>query len=111
MADTNAQKKLVCITENSLGQQILDREYWQKLEKPLGWRLWTFTGRQSAEFFTLQNSQGLWDGLSPVTPALRASLLTAFGMGDIVRAEYQAATAPASANIPLAQVVPFPRGK
>ena len=109
MSDANAQKKLVCITQTSVGQQILDREFWQKLEKPLGWRLWSFSGRQSAEFFTMQNSLGQWDGLSSVTPALRASILTALGMGEAVRAERQATAPPV--NIPLAPVVPFPRSK
>lgn len=108
MSDANAQKKLVCITQTSMGQQILDREFWQKLEKPLGWRLWSFSGRQSAEFFTAQNGAGMWDGLSPVTPALRASVLTALGMGEVVRAERQSAP---PVSVPLAPVVPFPRNK
>lgn len=114
MADTNAQKKLVCITENSLGQQILDREYWQKLERPLGWRLSSFTTRQCAEFFTGQTSEGIWAGLSVVTPPMRDSILIALGHEDVLRAEREQAkrqqvTPPVP--IPLAQVVPFPRSR
>lgn len=108
MADAKLREKLVCITQTSMGQQILDREFWQKLEKPLGWRLSSFTERLSAEFFTLQNSQGMWTGLSPVTPSMRDSLLIALGQEEVVRAER--AVAP-PLNIPLAPVVPFPRSK
>ena len=77
-----------------------------KLEKPLGWRLSSFTGRQCAEFFTGQTSQGMWTGLSPVTPSMRDSLMIAFGQGEVVRAEREAAQ---PISLPLAPVVPFPR--
>jgi hypothetical protein len=106
MADAKLREKLVCITQSSMGQQILDREFWQKLEKPLGWRLSSFTGRQCAEFFTGQTSQGMWTGLSPVTPSMRDSLMIAFGQGEVVRAEREAAQ---PISLPLAPVVPFPR--
>ena len=114
MSEATLREKLVCITQSSLGQQILDREFWQKLEKPLGWRLSSFTGRQSAEFFTGQTSEGLWAGLSVVTPPMRDSILVALGQGEVVRAEREQAQRQQltqAVEIPLAPVVPFPRSR
>jgi hypothetical protein len=111
MSDRTLQAKLVCITESSLGQSILDREFWQKLEKPLGWRLASFTGQQSADFYTMRTSEGFWTGHSPVTPMMRDSLLIAFGQEDVVLAERRAAQAAHAATVPAAPVVPFPRSK
>lgn len=107
MSDVKLRAKLVCITQTSMGQQILDREFWQRLEKPLGWRLASYTGQQSADFYTLQTRDGIWTGLSPVTPSMRDSLLIALGQGDVVRAERR----PQPVEVPLAPVVPFPRSR
>lgn len=109
MSEVKLQAKLVCITQSSLGQSILDREFWQKLEKPLGWRLASFAGQQSADFYTMRTSEGFWTGLSVVTPLMRDSLLIAFGQEDVVMAERRAAQAAQAASIPPALVVPFPR--
>lgn len=106
MSDVKLRSKLVCITQTSLGQQILDREFWQKLEKPLGWRLASYTGQQSADFYTMQTADRIWTGLSSVTPSMRDSLLIALGQEDVVLAERRAAE---PAPVPLAPVVPFPR--
>ncbi|MGC2639576.1 MAG: hypothetical protein WA294_20500 [Acidobacteriaceae bacterium] len=103
--------KLVCITETSLGQSILDREFWQKLEKPLGWRLASFAGQQSSDFYTMRTSEGFWTGLSVVTPMMRDSLLIAFGQEDVVMAERRAAQAAQAATVPAAPIVPFPRSR
>lgn len=108
MPDGKLRAKLVCITETSLGQQILDREFWQKLEKPLGWRLASFTGQHSADFYTMRTTEGFWTGLSPVTPLMRDSLLIAMGFADVVVAERRATQA---ASVPLAPVVHFPGSK
>lgn len=111
MSDGTLRAKLVCITETSLGQSILDREFWQKLEKPLGWRLASFAGQQSADFYTMRTSEGFWTGLSAVTPMMRDSLLIAFGQEDVVVAERRAAQAAQAAAAPPAQVVHFPCNK
>lgn len=109
MSDGKLRAKLVCITQTTLGQHILDRAFWQKLENPLGWRLASYTGQLSADFYTLQTTDGVWTGLSPVTPWMRYSLLTVLGHEDIVRAEQEQAAQ--TVAIPLAPIVPFPNSK
>lgn len=108
MSEAKLQQKLVCITHSTLGQQILDREFWQKLEEPLGWRLSSFTGQEFAEFYTMQTSDGMWAGLSVVTSSMRYSILAALGHREAVRLDHHAMP---GVSIPLATVVPFPRSK
>ncbi|HKO19626.1 MAG TPA: hypothetical protein VJU82_12145, partial [Acidobacteriaceae bacterium] len=68
------------ITDCQLGQAILDRHWWQRLERPLKWRLHSFHGKHSAEFYTIQWPDGSWDGLATVTGLMHDSIAHAVSL-------------------------------
>lgn len=45
MREAKLKSKLVSIAETRWGQAIVDRQWWEKLEEPLGWKLVSYSGR------------------------------------------------------------------
>lgn len=104
MREAKLKSKLVSIAETRWGQAIVDRQWWEKLEEPLEWKLVSYSGRFTADFFTVYFGDGVWDGLSQVTADMRNSIMIALGQEDLVRAEREGEIA----RLPLAPVVDFP---
>ena len=104
MSEMKLKRKLSSIAESKWGRAIVDRQWWEELEAPLGWKLASYCGRSTAEFFTIYFGDGVWDGLSLVTAGMRDSIMVALGHEGLVRAEREAEMV----RLPLAPVVDFP---
>lgn len=104
MSEMKLGRKLSSIAEGKWGRAIVDRQWWEELEAPLGWKLASHCGRSTAEFFTIYFGDGVWDGLSVVTAGMRDSIMLALGHEGLVRAEHEAEMV----RLPLAPVVDFP---
>lgn len=108
MSDVQLHTKPVAITQCKLGQQILDRQWWEELGSALHWKLHWFEGRQWAEFWVCEVEQdsGVWEGLNRVDALMRQSLMYALCLSD---EPDRSALPDRSIRLPLAPVVVFHR--
>ena len=59
MSEMKLKRKLSSIAESKWGRAIVDRQWWEELEAPLGWKLASHCGRSTAEFFTICFGDGV----------------------------------------------------
>lgn len=104
MSEVKLKRKLSSIADSKWGRAIVDRQWWEELEAPLGWKLASHCGRSTAEFFTIYFGDGVWDGLSIVTAGMRDSIMLALGHEGVGSGRARAR----DGAMPLAPVVDFP---